>query len=599
VIITDDGCRPGVRTDGKDELTTGESVKSKGEPGIHDIGVISRTGCHGLCQKGPLVTVQPLAAGAEEILYCHVTPDDVPEIIDKSIHAGDVIERLLYHDPATGHVYRDSHEIPFYAKQKRITLADCGRIEPESIEEYIMHGGYTAARSAITQMTPEQICDEIMTSGLRGRGGAGFLTGRKWQITLAAKSDTKYIICNADDGGPGAYMDRSTMEGDPHRVLEGAIIAAYATGARHGYFYIRTEYPFALVRMQKAIDSARQAGLLGKALFGSNFSFDCEVVESAGAFVCGEETAVLASIEGRRGVPRVKPPFPAQNGLFGKPTVINNVETLATIREIVAHGAAAFRKYGTPQSSGTKTFALAGRVVYTGLIEVPFGITLREIVYDIGGGIPDGRKFKAVQIGGPSGGCLTVEHLDMPLDFENLLRVGAMVGSGGIVVMDDSTCIVEVTRFFMQFMQQESCGKCVPCREGTKQMLGILQDIVDGKSQPGDIELLEETARAVKIASLCGLGKTAPNPLISTLKLFRSEYQAHIDRRYCPAVVCSALKTYAIDPSLCKGCTRCAMKCPAGAVEGEKREVHRINVTKCTKCGICASLCKFHAISAV
>jgi NADH-quinone oxidoreductase subunit F len=551
-----------------------------------------------LCQKGPLVTVQPLASGAAEILYFHVTSGDVPEIVERSIRSSEVVERLLYRDPETGRTFRNSREIPFYTRQKRISLVDCGHIEPESIEEYIMRGGYAAAQRAITQMTPEQVCAEVAASGLRGRGGAGFPTGRKWQATLAAKGEVKYIVCNGDEGDPGAFMDRSVMEGDPHRVLEGAIIAAYAAGASRGYFYIRTEYPLALERMQRAIDDARKAGVLGRDLFGSRFAFDCEVVEGAGAFVCGEETALLASIEGQRGMPRAKPPFPAQNGLFGMPTVVNNVETLATVRTIIESSAAAFRKYGTPQSPGTKTFALTGRVKNTGLIEVQLGTTLREIVYGIGGGVPNGHQFKAVQIGGPSGGCLGTEHLDMPLDFESLPRAGAMVGSGGIVVLDDTTCMVELARFFMQFTQQESCGKCVLCREGTRQMLALLQDIVDGKSQPGDIELLEETGRAVKTASLCGLGKTAPNPVLSTLRLFRSEYQAHVDRRYCPAGVCAALRTYAIDPSMCKGCTLCAQKCPVGAIEGEKRAAHRIDVVKCTKCGICASLCKFQAITA-
>ncbi len=598
VALVGDMCGNGVSAVDADN-PTGEPMQVKAGLGVGADGVVSRTGCHGLCQKGPLVTLQPLARGAEEILFCHVTADDVAEIIDTSLHSGGVVERLLYRTPDNGHTFRNSRDIPFYARQKRISLVDCGHVDPESIEEYIARGGYAAARRAITQMTPAQICDEITASGLRGRGGAGYPTGIKWQATLAVEDQVKYIVCNGDEGDPGAFMDRSIMEGDPHRVLEGAVIAAYATGASRGYFYIRSEYPLALQRMHRAIDDARGAGILGKALFDSRFDFDCEVVEGAGAFVCGEETALLASIEGQRGMPRAKPPFPAQKGLFGKPTLVNNVETLATVRHIVERGASEFRKHGTTQSPGTKTFALTGRVLNTGLIEVPLGTTLHEIVFAIGGGIPDGRAFKAVQIGGPSGGCLGVEHLEMPLDFENLSRMGAMVGSGGIVVLDDTTCIVEVARFFMQFTQQESCGKCVLCREGTKQMFALLQDIVDGRSQPGDIELLEETAKAVKAASLCGLGKTAPNPVLSTLKLFRSEYQAHIDRRYCPAGVCSALKTYTIDPSLCKGCSRCMKNCPAEAIEGEKRAAHSIDVTKCTKCGICASLCKFNAISAV
>jgi len=572
---------------------TADGCKSAGT------GVISRTGCHGLCQKGPLVIIQPLDTGSEEIFYCRVTPEDVPEIIDKSIGSGDVVERLLYRDAESGRVYRSSREIPFYARQKRLALVDCGHVEPDSIDDYIMRGGYAAARRAITQMTPENVCDEIIASGLRGRGGAGYPTGRKWQAALANSDDIKYVVANGDEGDPGAFMDRSLMEGDPHRVLEGTVIAAYAAGAGYGYFYVRAEYPLAVQRMRRAIKKARQAGMLGKGLFGSRFDFDCEVVEGAGAFVCGETTAILASIEGKRGMPRPRPPRTTKRGLFGKPTVVNNVETLGTVRTIIEKGAAEFRKYGTRSSPGTKTFALTGHVLHSGLIEVPLGITLREIVYDIGGGIPDGGKFKAVQIGGPSGGCLGPEHLDMPLDFDSLPRVGAMVGSGGIVVIDDSACIVEIARFFMEFTQHESCGKCIPCREGTKQMLAILQDIVEGKSEPGDLELLVETADVVKTASLCGLGGSAPNPVLSTLKLFQSEYLAHVDRRYCPAGVCVALRTYTIDPSLCKGCHRCSMKCPVSAIEGDKREIHRIDVAKCTKCGICAGLCKFQAIAAV
>ena len=580
VTLVDDGCSDG-------------SCEKDGSA-----GVISQTGCHGLCQKGPLVTIQPLAAGAPEILYCQVMEADVPEIIERSIRSSEVVERLLYRYPESGCVSRNSRDIPFYARQKRVSLVDCGHIEPESIAEYIERGGYAAAKKAVTQMTPAEVCAEVEASGLRGRGGAGFSTGRKWQAALAAKGDIKYIVCNGDEGDPGAFMDQGLMEGDPHRVIEGAMIAGYAAGASYGYFYIRAEYPRAVERMRRAIASARQAGLLGQDLFGSRFSFDCEVVEGAGAFVCGETTAILASIEGRRGMPRPRPPRTTQQGLFGKPTVVNNVETLGTVRSVIEGGAAEFRKYGTRESPGTKTFALTGRIMNTGLIEVPLGTTLREIVYEIGGGIPDGRAFKAVQIGGPSGGCLGVEHLDLPLDYESLPRVGAMVGSGGIVVLDDSTCMVELARFFMQFTQQESCGKCVLCREGTKQMLALMEDIVGGKSQPGDLALLEETARAVKIASLCGLGQDAPNPVLSTLALFRSEYNAHIDRRYCPTGVCLALRTYAIDPVLCKGCTLCLQKCPVGAIEGERRAAHRIDVVKCTKCGICATLCRFNAISA-
>ncbi|HSW10093.1 MAG TPA: NADH-quinone oxidoreductase subunit NuoF [Bacillota bacterium] len=560
--------------------------------------LVSRTGCHGLCQMGPLVVIPGDGDGREEIFYCRVTADDVPEIVETTFKAGRPVERLLYRDPSTGTAYRSSRVIPFYANQTRLALADCGHAEPEDIEEYVARGGYASLRRAVTELKPEQVCEELTASGLRGRGGAGFPTGRKWLATLRATGSPKYLVCNGDEGDPGAFMDRSLMEGDPHRVLEGAIIAAYASGAAYGYFYIRTEYQLALARMRKAIADARRLGIVGPNLFGSSYAFDCEVVEGAGAFVCGEETALLASIEGERGMPRPKPPFPAESGLFGLPTVVNNVETLATVRWIIEHGAAAFRRYGTPRSPGTKTFALTGKIRNTGLIEVPLGTTLRQIVFEIGGGVPDGRKFKAAQIGGPSGGCLGVEHLDMPLDYETLGQVGAMVGSGGIVILDDSTCIVEVARFFMQFTQHESCGKCVLCREGTRQMLWILQDIVEGRAVPGDIELLEQTARAVKVASLCGLGKSAPNPVLSTLAMFRSEYLAHVERLYCPAGVCSALKTFAIDPDLCKGCTLCLQKCPVGAIQGEKRAPHRIDVALCTKCGVCATVCRFKAIAA-
>lgn len=560
--------------------------------------LLSRTGCHGLCQLGPLVVIPGDGNGRDEIFYCRVAPEDVPEIVDTTLAAGKPVERLLYRDPSNGATYQGSGMIPFYAHQTRLALIDCGHAEPESIEEYIARGGYTSLRRVVTQMKPVEVCEELVSSGLRGRGGAGFPTGRKWLATWKATGSPKYLVCNGDEGDPGAFMDRSLMEGDPHRVLEGAIIAAYASGASYGYFYIRTEYPLALARVRKAIADARALGILGESVLGSGFAFDCEVMEGAGAFVCGEETALLASIEGERGMPRPKPPFPAEKGLYGCPTVVNNVETLATVRWIIERGAAAFRRYGTPRSPGTKTFALTGKVRNTGLIEVPLGSTLRQIVFEIGGGVPEGRKFKAAQIGGPSGGCLGVQHLDMPLDFETLGQVGAMVGSGGIVILDDATCIVEVSRFFMEFTQHESCGKCVLCREGTRQMLWILQDIVEGKARPGDLELLEQTARAVKVASLCGLGKSAPNPVLSTLAIFRSEYLAHVERLYCPAGVCAALKTFAIDPDLCKGCTLCLQKCPVGAITGERRAVHRIDVNRCTKCGVCEAVCRFKAIAA-
>lgn len=561
-------------------------------------GLVSGTGCHGLCQMGPLVTVKlPEASPYGEFLYCQVKPEDVPDIIHDTLGHGRPVDRLLYTHPTTGQKCLSEREIPFYAGQTKLVLQDCGYMEPDSIEEYIHRGGYVAARKAITGMTPRQVCDLVKDSGLRGRGGAGFPAGDKWLTVLKAKDDEKYLIGNGDEGDPGAFVDRGLMEGDPHRILEGAIIAGYGIGARRAFMYIRAEYPLAVKRVRRAIDDARALGLVGRGLFGTGFDFECEVVEGAGAFVCGESSALVASIEGKRGVPRQKPPRLSEKGLFGKPTVVNNVETLATVRYVIAEGPRAFRQYGTALSPGTKTFALTGRVRNSGLIEVPLGTTLKAIVYDIGGGIPDGGNFKAVQIGGPSGGCLGAEHLDMPVDFESLPSVGAMVGSGGIVVLDDTACMVEVARFFMQFTQSESCGKCVPCREGTKQMLAILQDLVSGTSRAGDIDLLKDTATAVGIASLCGLGKSAPNPVLSTLALFKSEYKSHIERRVCPAGVCSALKVYSIDPGACTGCTLCVAKCPVGAITGERRKVHQIHVGKCNKCGLCVAACKFRAIA--
>lgn len=581
-------------TDGLKNLV---QVELTGEDHCGCQSKIKKVGCKGFCQIGPLVTVKPLTAGIKELFYCHVKPEDVAEIVETSLIKGEAVERLHYKHPHTGMPCRSTQEIPFYSKQVRLVLANCGNIDPEDIEEFIAIGGYTTARRVITQMTPQQVCHEVLLSGLRGRGGAGFPTGRKWLATLEAKGTIKYLVCNGDEGDPGAFMNRSLMEGDPHLVLEGAIIAAYATGASHGYFYIRAEYPLALARMKKAIQDAKALGLIGRQIFGTRFTFDCEVIEGAGAFVCGEETALLASIEGERGMPRPRPPYPAQSGLFGKPTVVNNVETLGTVKRIFELGVTDFLKYGSPKNPGTKTFALTGHVRNNGLIEVPLGTTLREVIYDIGGGIPEGRRFKAVQIGGPSGGCLGMEHLDLPVDFDSLSRAGAMMGSGGMVVMDDSTCMVKIARFFMQFSQNESCGKCVLCREGTKQMLGILQDITKGQAQPGDLNLLLETALAVKKASLCGLGKSAPNPVLSMLTSFKSEFLAHTERLYCPAGACAELKTYVIDQEACKGCTLCAQKCPVGAILGERRIPHRIDVAKCIKCGVCAKICKPRAIS--
>ncbi len=566
-----------------------------GQP--HEGLYISKSGCQGFCQKGPLVTIEP-----EGILYGHVKPEDVDEIVEATLKKGVAVERLLYVSPTTGQPCRGQNDIPFYAQQKRTVLKSCGRIDPENIREYIHDGGYAAARRAYRDMTPEAVCEEILHSGLRGRGGGGFPTGRKWQLTRVQPGPKKYVICNGDEGDPGAFMDRSVMEGNPHSVVEGMMIAARAIGADEGYIYVRTEYPLAVDRVRRAVRDATELGLLGDNVFGSGVGLRLHVMEGAGAFVCGEETALMASVEGKRGMPRPKPPFPAQSGLWGKPTVINNVETLATVPLIVKNGAAEFRRNGTEKSPGTKTFALTGHVVNTGLIEVPFGATLRQIVMEIGGGVIDERGnpvnegFKAVQIGGPSGGCLTQEHLDLPMDFDSLQGVGAMVGSGGLVVMNRHTCMVQIARFFMQFTQNESCGKCVLCREGTKQMLALLDDIIEGRADQNTLDLLEQLAKAVRKGSLCGLGKTAPNPVLSTLRYFRPEVEAHVFQKRCPTGRCKALRTPEIRADLCKGCTICSRKCPVGAISGERKMPHRIDPAKCIKCGACAQACKFHAI---
>ena len=554
---------------------------------------VSISGCHGFCQMGPLVRIEP-----QGILYVKVKPEDVDEIVEKTLVRGEVVERLLYHDPSTGEPARTEDSIPFYRRQVRVVLANCGRMNPEDIREAIAHGGYQAIARILREMTPEQVIDTVSASGLRGRGGAGFPTGRKWTFARAAVSDKKYVICNGDEGDPGAFMDRSVMEGDPHKVIEGLMIAAYAIGADEGFIYVRAEYPVAVSRLKKAVAQAREHGLLGRNILGSSFSFDITIKEGAGAFVCGEETALISSIEGRRGMPSPRPPYPATSGLFGKPTVINNVETLANLPAIITKGPEWFRSYGTPKSPGTKTFALAGQVANTGLVEIPMGLPLRDLIFDIGGGIRGGRKFKAVQIGGPSGGCLGEEHLDVGLDYESLAKVGAMVGSGGMVVMDDTACMVEVARFFMKFTQSESCGKCVPCREGTRQMLALLTKITKGEGTPEDVDLLRELALAVKDGSLCGLGKTAPNPVLTTLRYFRKEYDAHVVQKRCPAGACQALRAYSIDASKCRGCTLCAKVCPVGAISGERGKPHAIDPEKCIKCGTCAEKCRFGAIRA-
>lgn len=558
---------------------------------------VSKSGCQGFCQMGPLVTIYP-----DNIFYTKVKETDVDEIVQKTLIDNKVVERLLYKDPSTEKFCHSSEDITFYKKQHRFVLKECGVIDPENIKEYIAKDGYQSARKACLEMDPDYICKEILDSGLRGRGGGGFPTGKKWELTRIQKSSKKYVICNGDEGDPGAFMDRSVMEGNSHSVIEGMIIASKAIGADEGYVYVRTEYPLAVKRMRKAVLDAQKLGILGNNIFGSTHNFNLHVMEGAGAFVCGEETAMIASIEGKRGMPSPKPPFPAQSGLWGKPTVINNVETLATVGLILKIGANEYKKMGTAGSPGTKTFALTGHVANTGLIEVPFGTTLREIVNNIAGGVTDIKgkvtpeAFKSVQIGGPSGGCLVQEHLDLPMDFDSLRKIGAMVGSGGLVVMNNSTCMVSIARFFMQFTQNESCGKCVPCREGTKQLLNLLDDIVEGRADETTLDLLEQLAKAVQKGSLCGLGKTAPNPVLSTLKYFRKEYEAHVKDKYCPTGQCKALAKFSIDQTQCKGCTLCARKCPVGAITGEKAKPHIINQQLCIKCGACVTTCKFNAI---
>ena len=557
---------------------------------------LSLSGCRGFCAQGPLVSVG-------DIFYTKVKPEDVAEIVEKTMVKGEVIDRLLYHNPATGQKAKTVADIPFYAKQERILLHDCGRINPEDINEYIAHGGYAQAKRIYNTMTPEQVCKEMLDSGLRGRGGAGFPTGKKWEFTRIEKGEKKYVICNADEGDPGAFMDRSVMEGNPNAVLEGMMIAAFAIGADEGYVYVRMEYPLAIQRIRKAIAQAEEKGILGKNVFGSGKNFKINVMEGAGAFVCGEETALIASVEGKRGMPRIKPPFPAHKGLFGKPTVINNVETLALVAKVFEMGADAIKKIGTPTSTGTKTFAVTGHVANTGLVEVPMGTTLGHVINDVAGGTTnsDGTvnpaAFKAAQIGGPSGGCLTKEHLNVPLDYDSLKSVGAMVGSGGLVIMNDKTCMVNVARFFLEFTQRESCGKCVPCREGTDQMLKMLNDIVEGKGTLETLTKLEELAKAVQKTSLCALGKTAPNPVLSTLKHFKDEYLAHVVEKRCPAGVCKALARYEIDPAKCKGCGMCKRACPVQAISGAVGKPHQIDPNKCVKCGNCKSTCKFGAVT--
>ena len=555
-----------------------------------DVVGLKKSGCHGFCEMGPLVRIEP-----QGWLFTKVRLSDVDEIIDSAIVRGEPVERLAYHQ--NGVIYEKQEEIPFYQKQTRKVLEHCGHIDADSLLEYLSIGGYQSFEKALFDMQPAEIVKEIADSGLRGRGGGGFPAGTKWSQVARQKATPKYIVCNGDEGDPGAFMDRSIMEGDPHRMIEGMMIAAYAVGAQEGYIYVRAEYPLAVERLKLAISQAEEMGLLGDHILGTDFSFHLHINRGAGAFVCGEGSALTASIEGKRGMPRVKPPRTVEQGLWAKPTVLNNVETFANVPMIVLHGADWYRRIGTPESPGTKAFALTGNVCHTGLIEVPMGITLREIIFDIGGGIPNGKKFKAVQIGGPSGGCLSEKQLDSKMDFDSLARIGAMIGSGGLVVMDEDSCMVEVARFFMSFTQRESCGKCVPCREGTKRRLEILERIVDGRGEPEDLELLRELADMIQSTALCGLGKSAPKPVISTLNAFEDEYIRHIRDKRCPAGVCSKLRVYKIDPALCKGCSRCARGCPAGAIQGVLKSPYSIDLNKCIRCGSCVEQCAFGAIS--
>ena len=560
------------------------------EKNIENVRVI-QTGCFGLCAKGPIVIIRP-----EDTFYAMVTPEDCEEIINTHIIEGKIVERLLCKE-IDGTKVKKLDELSFYKKQKRIALKNCGKIDPENIEEYIDFDGYKALEKVLLTMSPEEVIDIIEQSGLRGRGGGGFPTGKKWRLTREATGKQKYVVCNADEGDPGAFMDRSILEGDPHSVLESMIIAGYAIGANKGYIYVRAEYPIAVHRFDIAIKQARQYGLLGNNIFGTEFSFDVEIRLGAGAYVCGEETALLESIEGKRGQPRVKPPYPANQGLWWKPTLINNVETFANVTRIILNGADWYASIGTETSKGTKVFALGGNVVNTGLVEVPMGTTLREIVYDIGGGIPNGRDFKAAQTGGPSGGCIPKEHIDTPIDYEALAEMGSIMGSGGLIVMDDTKCMVNLARFYLDFTVQESCGKCTPCRIGTKRMLEILQKITEGRADLEDLERLEELAILIPKTAICGLGKAAPNPVLSTLKFFREEYLEHIKYKNCKTKECKELAIIQIQEEKCKGCGICKRNCPVNAISGEPGKPHHIDEKICMKCRTCISMCPFHAIS--
>ena len=560
--------------------------------GLENEVKVVMTGCFGLCANGPIMVVYP-----EGACYNHVTVDDVKEIISEHIIKGRIVTRLLHVEGDTHERVMSLSQTEFMQKQVRVALRNCGVIDPENIDEYIGHDGYQALAKVLTTMTPDDVIKVISDSGLRGRGGAGFPTGTKWKFAKASKNDVKYVCCNADEGDPGAFMDRSVLEGDPHVVIEAMAIAAYAIGSNQGYVYIRAEYPIAVQRLRKAIEQARAYGLLGKNIFGTDFSFDLDIRLGAGAFVCGEETALMTSIEGKRGEPRPRPPFPAVKGLFAKPTILNNVETYANVPRIILNGADWFASMGTEKSKGTKVFAVGGKIINTGLVEVPMGTTLREVVYDIGGGIPNGKAFKAAQTGGPSGGCIPAEHLDVPIDYDNLIAIGSMMGSGGLIVMDEDNCMVDIAKFFLEFTVDESCGKCTPCRVGCKRLLELLTKVTDGTATMDDLDEMEKLCYYIKDNALCGLGQTAPNPVLSTLKYFRHEYEEHILEKKCSAGVCKHLLHFEIDKEKCIGCTLCARNCPVNAISGSVKQPHEIDQTKCIKCGVCMQNCKFKAIS--
>jgi NADH:ubiquinone oxidoreductase subunit F (NADH-binding)/(2Fe-2S) ferredoxin/Pyruvate/2-oxoacid:ferredoxin oxidoreductase delta subunit len=581
----------GCRALGSQRLLAALAQALNGAGLTREVEVIA-TGCPGFCEQGPLVTLDP-----EQIAYQRVSPDDARAIVAETLKGGRVIEELLYVDPASGEPLPHEADLPFYNRQTRRVMALNGKIDPRRIGDYVANDGYVALSKALHEMEPEGIIQEVSRSQLRGRGGAGFPTGLKWKLCRREPGDAKYVICNADEGDPGAFMDRSILEANPHSIIEGMIIGARAMGATTGFIYVRSEYPLAVENLSIALEQTRACGLLGRDILGSGFDFDIQLRLGAGAFVCGEETALMASIEGRPGEPRPRPPYPAQSGLWGQPTNINNVKSWASIPLIIANGAEWFAEVGTDGSKGTAIFSMVGKINNTGLVEVPMGISLRELVFDVGGGIPGGKVFKAVQIGGPSGGCVPAEHLDTPIDYDSLTKLGAIMGSGGLVVTDETTCMVDLARYFMNFVQQESCGQCLPCRWGTQVMLDTLMRICDGQGQEGDIEALERLAKTVKVASLCGLGQTAPNPILSTLRHFRAEYEAHVNEGRCPAGVCRGLITYEIDPEVCTGCMVCARNCPAGAIAGEKKQPHMIDPELCTRCGLCMQVCKFNGVT--